>query len=130
MRLSFVHAQSGDPLSAIGSADHSRHLSPFDPLLFGMLGARAMAHVRLGQFEEAGEWAMKAAARPNAHTIIQAIAAHCLGLAGRLDEGRAFAAAIRKTHPQYRVDDFLATFRFPPETEAVFRRGALRIGLG
>ncbi|TIP97925.1 MAG: transcriptional regulator, partial [Mesorhizobium sp.] len=60
--LSFVHSQSGDPNAAIGSSDHSRHLSPFDPLLFGMLGARAMAHVRLGQFDEAAEWALKAAA--------------------------------------------------------------------
>ena len=65
--LAFVRSQSGDPLAAIGSSDHSRRLSPFDPLLFGMLGARALAHVRLGQFEEAAEWALKAAARPNAH---------------------------------------------------------------
>ncbi|HXW29517.1 MAG TPA: transcriptional regulator, partial [Xanthobacteraceae bacterium] len=87
--LSFVHCQSGDPDVAIRSSDHSRNLSPFDPLLFGMLGVRAMALVRLGQFEEAAEWAVKAAARPNAHQIILAIAAHCLALAGRLDEGRA-----------------------------------------
>src|SRR6185369_7077933 len=94
--LSFVHSQSGDPRAAIGSSDHSRHLSPFDPLLFGMLGARAMTHVRLGQFEEAADWALKAAARPNAHTVILAIAAHCLALAGRIDEALAFAASIHK----------------------------------
>ena len=41
--LAFVHSQAGDPGAAIASSDHSRHLSPFDPLLFGMLGARAMA---------------------------------------------------------------------------------------
>jgi len=40
--LAFVHSQAGDPVAAISSADHSRHLSPFDPMLFGMLGARAM----------------------------------------------------------------------------------------
>ncbi|WP_342587368.1 tetratricopeptide repeat protein [Consotaella salsifontis] len=51
--LAFVHAQSGDPAAAISSADQSRLLSPFDPLLFGMLGSRALAHVRLGQFAEA-----------------------------------------------------------------------------
>src|SRR5262249_46968876 len=113
----------------IESADHSRRLSPFDPLLFGMLGARAMAHVRLGQFEEAAEWAIKAAARPNAHVIILAIAAHCLGLTGRLEEGRAFAAAIHMTQPQYRVDDFLGAFRFAPDAAALFRQGAARIGL-
>ncbi|MEI9412170.1 transcriptional regulator [Mesorhizobium salmacidum] len=128
--LSFVHSQSGDPKAAISSSDHSRHLSPFDPLLFGMLGARAMSHVRLGQFEEAAVWALKAAARPNAHAIILAIAAHCLALAGRLDEARGFAAAIRKTLPDYRADDFIGTFRFEPDAEALFRQGARRIGLG
>lgn len=128
--LSFVHSQSGDPQAAIGSSDHSRHLSPFDPLLFGMLGARAMAHVRLGQFEEAAEWALRAAARPNAHAIILAIAAHCLALAGRLDEARGFAAVIRKTLPSYGVDDFIGTFRFEPDAVALFRQGARRIGLG
>ena len=127
--LSFVQSQSGDPLAAIGSSDHSRHLSPFDPLLFGMLGARAMAHVRLGQFDEAAEWALKAAARPNAHAIILAIAAHCLALAGRLDEAHAFAASIRKLLPQYCADDFIGTFRFTPDAAALFRQGAKRIGL-
>jgi DNA-binding SARP family transcriptional activator/TolB-like protein len=127
--LSFVHCQSGDPGVAIRSSDHSRNLSPFDPLLFGMLGARAMALVRLGQFEEAAEWALKAAARPNAHQIILAIAAHCLALAGRLDEGRAFAASIRKALPQYSTEDFLAAFRFAPDTAGLFRQGGKRIGL-
>jgi TolB-like protein/DNA-binding SARP family transcriptional activator len=127
--LSFVHCQSGDPEIAIRSSDHSRNLSPFDPLLFGMLGARAMAHVRLGQFEEAAEWSLKAAARPNAHRIILAIAAHCLALAGRLDEGRAFAASIRKAVPDYRTADFLDAFRFAPETAARFRQAGKRIGL-
>lgn len=127
--LSFVHSQSGNPQAAIGSSDHSRHLSPFDPLLFGMLGARAMAHVRLGQFEEAAEWALKAAARPNAHAVILAITAHCLALAGRVDEGKAVAAVLRSTIPNYRVDDFLATFRFTEDAAALFREGAGRIGL-
>lgn len=127
--LSFVQSQSGDPQAAIGSSDHSRHLSPFDPMLFGMMGARAMAHVRLGQFDEAAEWALKAAARPNAHIIILSIAAHCLALAGRLDEAKTFAAAIRKTLPDYRADDFIDTFRFDPNATALFRLGAKHIGL-
>lgn len=128
--LSFVHSQSGDPQVAIGMSDHSRLLSPFDPLLFGMMGARAMAHVRLGQFEEAAEWAIKAAQRPNAHVIIMAIAAHCLALAGRVSEAQAFSASIRGTHPGYRTDDFLATFRFAPDAERLFRSGSPLIGLG
>jgi DNA-binding SARP family transcriptional activator len=128
--LSFVHSQSGDPNAAIASADHSLRLSPFDPLLFGMLGARAFAHVRLGQFEEAAEWALKAAARPNAHAHILAIAAHCLALTGRIEEGQAFTASIRQTLPQYCSEDFLATFRFAPDVAALFRVAAGRVGLG
>lgn len=127
--LSFVASQSGDPLAAIGSADHSRHLSPFDPLLFGMLAARAMAHVRLGHFEEAAEWSLKAAARPNPHAIILAIAACCLGLAGRIAEGRALAGRIRESLPHYGVDAFLAAFRFEPDAAALFRQGARNIGM-
>jgi DNA-binding SARP family transcriptional activator/tetratricopeptide (TPR) repeat protein len=127
--LSFVHCQSGDPGAAIRYADHARSLSPFDPLLFGMLGARAMAHIRLGEFEAAAEWALKAAARPNAHSLILAIAAHCLALAGRLEEGRAVAGSIRKALPHYGTEDFLQSFRFAPDAAAVLRQAGKRIGL-
>ncbi|MGZ8387202.1 MAG: tetratricopeptide repeat protein [Rhodoplanes sp.] len=127
--LAFVHSQQGDPRAAIKSSDHSRHLSPFDPLLFGMLGARAMALVRLERFDEAAEWGVKAAARPNAHAHILAIAAFCLALAGRLDEARVYVASIHKTLPRYRVDDFLTAMQFAPDGAALFREGASRIGM-
>ena len=126
--LAFVQSQSGDPRAAIKAADRSRHLSPFDPLLFGMLGARAMALVRLEQFDEAADCGVKAAARPNAHAHILAIAAYALALADRRDEARAHLAAIRKTLPHYRVDDFLTAMQFAPEGEKLFRLGAKRIG--
>lgn len=128
--MAFVQSQAGDPRAAISSSDHSRRLSPFDPLLFGMLGARAMALVRLGEFEQAAEWAVKAAARPNAHPHIRAIAAFTLALAGSLDEARAFAAAIRRDLPRYGVGDFLAAFHFDAQGEAHFREGARRVGMG
>lgn len=126
--LGFVHCQSGDAQAAIGSADHSRHLSPFDPLMFGMLAVRALALVRLGQIEEAADWAVKAAMRPNAHVHILAIAAHCLAIADRVDEALGFLALIRQSHPAYRVGDFLAAFRLTPEAQALFKAGARRIG--
>ena len=126
--LAFVQSQAGDARAAIKSSDYSRQLSPFDPLLFGMLGARAMALVRLGRFEEAADWAIKAAARPNAHAHILAIAAYSLALAGRLDEARAYLASIHKALPHYRVDDFLTAMHFSPEDGALFRKAAKRIG--
>ncbi len=48
--LGFVHSQSGDSRLAIASTDYSRHLSPFDPLLFAMLASRGMALLRLGRY--------------------------------------------------------------------------------
>ena len=123
-----MHSQAGDPSAALEFADHSRHLSPFDPMLFAMLGARAMALIRLKRFEEAAEWGLKAAARPNAHAHVLAIAAYCLALAGRLVEARAHLARIHKAIPRYRVDDFLAAFHFEAEAAALFRKGAKRIG--
>jgi hypothetical protein len=98
-------------------------------MLFGMLGTRAMALVRLRRFEEAAGWAIKAAARPNAFPHIRAIAAYSLALAGSLDEARAYAAEVRRTNPQYGIADFLRAFRFDPEGEALFREGARRVGM-
>jgi DNA-binding SARP family transcriptional activator len=127
--LAFVHSQSGDAHAAIRSSDHSRHLSPYDPLLFAMLGARAMALVTLKRFDEAAEWAVKAAARPNAHAHILGIAAYSLALAGRLDEARAHLAAIHATVPRYGIKEFLGAFKFAPESEALFREAAKRSGM-
>lgn len=127
--LGFVDCQLGDAEAAIDASDHSRHLSPFDPLLFGMLAVRALALMRLGRIDEAAGWAVKAAARPNAHVHILAIAACCLALAGRTDEAVGFLPAIHKAQPSYRVDDFLASFRLGPDTQALFREGARRIGI-
>jgi tetratricopeptide (TPR) repeat protein len=126
--LAFVHSQAGNAQVAIEYSDHSRKLSPFDPLLFGMLGARAMALVRLGRFEEAAEWALKAAARPNAHAHILAIAAYCLALAARSDEAREHLTAIRRRQPGYRVDDFLAAMQFEPGAAELFRNAAKTLG--
>ncbi|MGD9511546.1 MAG: transcriptional regulator, partial [Geminicoccaceae bacterium] len=125
--LAFVHSTGGDPDSAIVSADHSRRLSPFDPLLFGMLGSRAMALVRLGRYEEAAEWAVKAAARPNAHAHILAIAAFVLSLAGRLEDAHGYLAAIHTTLPNYRVDDLIAAMRFAPDCARLFHEAARRL---
>ena len=127
--LAFVHAQTGNPHAAISSADRSRRLSPFDPLLFGMLGARAMALVRLGQFAEAADWGVKAAARPNAHAHILAIAAFSLALADRLDEARAHLSSIHRTLPRYGINDFLKAMQFAPDGEKLFRRAAMGIGI-
>ena len=127
--LAFVHSQSGDPNAAISFSDHSRQLSPLDPMLFAMLGSRALALARLARYDEASDWAIKAAARPNAHQHIMAIAAFSLGLAGRLPEATEYLRKIRTRVPSYGLGDFLAAFRCEPDTEAMFRRAAKIVGI-
>jgi TolB-like protein/Tfp pilus assembly protein PilF len=123
--LGFFQCQIGDPRAAITASEYARQLSPFDPLLFGILCSRAVAHVRLGELQVAAEWASKATGRPNAHVQVLALAAACSELAGRRDEARRVAARIRERLPGYGIDDCLRAFRFDAETQRVIR-GALR----
>jgi len=105
-------------------------LSPFDPLLFAMLGSRAIALARLQRFDEAADWGVKAAARPNAHAQIMAIAAYTLALAGRREEARRYLGTIHRTLPHYGVADFLTAMQFSPDAAALFRSAARRISDG
>jgi DNA-binding SARP family transcriptional activator len=127
--LAFVHSQSGDPNAAIAFSDHSRQLSPFDPLLFAMFGARALSLARLGRFDEASDWAIKAAARPNAHQHIMAIAALSLSLADRMPEAVEYKKKIRERVPNYGMADFLSAFRLSADSVDVFRRGGKKVGI-
>jgi hypothetical protein len=127
--LAFVHSQAGEPKAAIRSSDHSRHLSPFDPLLFGMLGARAMALARLGQFGEAADWG----ARPPPAPTLMRIFWPSPPIVWRWTAGSTRRVptwpAIRQRLPDDRVDDFLGAMQFAPDDASLFRDGARRIGI-
>jgi TolB-like protein/DNA-binding winged helix-turn-helix (wHTH) protein/Tfp pilus assembly protein PilF len=125
--LAFVHATTGDPALAVPSADQSRRLSPFDPMLFATLAARATALARLGRFDEAAEWAASGAARPNAHAHILALAAYTRALAGQPAAGRAYLAKIRQSFPNYGIENFLTAMHLGPEGTVLFREAAKRI---
>lgn len=127
--LAFVESQTGDPHAAIRSSDLSRSLSPYDPLMFGILGSRAIAHFRLKEFEEAAVWAKRAAARPNAHVNIYGLAAICLSVAGRVSEGRELTSSIHAMQAGYGIDNFLAAFHFEPDQAKLLRSAAAQIFL-
>jgi len=83
-----------------------------------------MSLVRLGEYDEAAGWAIKAAARPNVFPHINAIAAYTLALAGDLKQAQTYVANARRTAPNYDLSEFLRTFPFEDEGEALFRRAA------
>lgn len=125
--LSFFHCLGGDPQAAIAASDHSREISPFDPLMFAMLASRAVALLRLKRFDEASDWALRAAARPNAHLHVQALSAYALGLADRLPDAKAGMARIRRHWPAYNVENYLSAMRLAPEGAAMVRKVARRV---
>lgn len=127
--LAFVHSTTGDPAAAVSYADQSRELSPYDPMLFGMLGARAMALVRLGRYDEAAEWGFKAAARPNSFPHIRGIAAFSLVLADRMEEARNQLAILREAVPGYTFAEFQKAFRFDANGVHLFRKAARKLGV-
>lgn len=128
--LAFVQAQGGDARAALSAADVAQRLSPFDPLLFGMLGARALACLNLKEHAQAALWGDRAARRPNAHVHIQAIAAFSNALADRREEAGGYARRIKETAPSYRCDDFLAAFHtLTPSVVELIRRVGPSIGL-
>ena len=126
--LGFVRSQSGDPDSAIASSDRSRTLSPYDPLMFAMLASRAMAHLRLDQYDQAATWAVQAIGQWNAHVHTWAIAAHCLAAAGRTKQARSVVGTIHKMQPGYGVEDYLSAMHFAEDAEDSFRRHTKLIG--
>ena len=127
--LGFVKAQTGDPEAAIEATDVARQLSPFDPMLYAMCAARAFALFRLDRCEEAAEWALKAAEKPNAHAHVHAIAALILAAAGRLEKSFREAGMIRKLRPTYSIDDFFSSFRVLSDQERACRIAAKQIGI-
>lgn len=125
--LSFFHSLEGDPKAAIMASDHSRQISPFDPLMFAMLATRAVALLRLKRFDEAADWSLRAAARPNAHLHVQALSAYALGLADRLPEARTRLEQVRARWPDYTVETYLSAMRLAPEGAAMVRAVAQRV---
>jgi TolB-like protein/Tfp pilus assembly protein PilF len=127
--LGFVRAQSGDAQAAIVASDVARELSPYDPMLFAMLASRAVALARLKRFDEASEWVVKAADRPNAHAHIRALAVLILALGGALEEARARLGALKSEAPNHQLSDFFNAFRFDEEGRRLFQRAAKLIAM-
>ncbi|UEM24981.1 hypothetical protein JL100_033360 (plasmid) [Skermanella mucosa] len=128
--IAFVQSQGGDARAALEAVELAQRLSPLDPLLFAMLGARALAWLNLGDYAQAAEWGERAARRPNAHVHIHAIAAFCDGLADRHEEARVHARRIRAAAPSYRCGDFLTAFgTLRPAVADLVRRVGPGIGI-
>jgi tetratricopeptide (TPR) repeat protein len=125
----FVESQTGDAAVAVHATDVARQLSPFDPMLYAMCCARAFALVRLGKYDEAADWAIRAARKPNAHVQAHALSALILAVAGRLKDALQEVDVVHRLRPTYTIDDFLSSYRVVGSEEFAYQTAARRIGI-
>lgn len=94
------------------SLDAALALSPIDPLLYGMLGARALSHLTRNEATAAAHWAERAAQSPGAHPLIAMIAAAANALNDNLARAHFWAASARGRASHLGCADFLRAFPF------------------
>lgn len=108
-------------------ADESRALSPLDPMLYAMLGTRALSLVIEGRDAEAALWSAQAASAPGAHDLIRLIAAFSHELAGEREAAGAWIRRIGAGRAEITQDRFFRSFPF---ADSAMRRriaGALAV---
>ena len=122
--LAFVHCQTGDPALALDAADTAAHLSPLDPMLFAIHGARTFALLRLGKVEEAADFALRGGQQPNAHVHAHGITALTLAIAGRMQEAHAERTRILSLRPDYNFGEFKDAFHMLDDLRDIYERAA------
>jgi TolB-like protein/DNA-binding SARP family transcriptional activator len=126
----FIGVHAGIPVEALSELDRAQRLSPYDPLLFAMKSSRAVSLAIQGDFAAAADWAVRATQEPNAHYHIHAIAAACLELAGRGEQGRPHIETALAHHPGYSRSVFFRSFPYKMDSQQALIDGALaRAGL-
>jgi DNA-binding winged helix-turn-helix (wHTH) protein/tetratricopeptide (TPR) repeat protein len=127
--LGFLECHAGDPARALVSLDQSESLSPFDPFLPSIQITRAVCHLRMGDIEQAADWASRAGAHRLAYGHMLAHAALILQLAGRVEEARATVIRLRRRQPDYDPEGLFRTFyTMPAEVEQAFRKALPALG--
>jgi tetratricopeptide (TPR) repeat protein len=108
----WTEALLGRGVEGQSNVDVAMALSPLDPLLYGMLGVRAMSHIVLGEAANAALWGDRAARSPGAHVLIEMIAVAGHGLNNDEDRAKFWAQSARSRDASVTTTDFLQAFPF------------------
>ncbi|SEO66900.1 TolB amino-terminal domain-containing protein [Salinihabitans flavidus] len=100
----------GDRATTITALDTSLHLSPLDPLLYGVHGVRAQSLMQQEDYEAAAIWGDRAVAQPGAHYLIGMIALAANGLVGRHERAGQLRQDIRRRKPDATAADYFTAF--------------------
>ncbi len=126
----FISMHANRTEHALPDLDLANRLSPFDPMLFAMTSCRGLSMAVQGKYQEAAEWAVRATQEPNAHFHIFAIAAACLSLCDREQEGARYIQQALARNPGYRIAHYQQSFPFKEaQHNALFADALRRAGL-
>lgn len=106
----FTKMLSGKAPATFAALDTSLHLSPLDPLLYGIHGVRAQMLIQQEDDEAAAGWADRAANTPGAHYLIAMIALAANGLAGRHDQAARWRQKVRRLKPDATAAHYFVAF--------------------
>jgi len=105
-------------------------LSPLDPLMYAMLGTRALANIEENNFPTAADWAEKSASAPRSHVFLGYFAAVAHALAGNDKRSRYWANNVRQRRPDITRQEFFKAFPFAnPKLRSTFETKLMELGL-
>jgi adenylate cyclase len=107
MGSGWVHCYLDEPQTALDHFGRAMRLSPFDPESYLIEGGMALAHLRLGNTEEALTFSQKCRQQKKWATGFR-MHITCLVMTGRLDEARKEAARYMAMYPDFRVSKWAA----------------------
>lgn len=110
--LGWVAVQSGDHELCLERIDLARRLSPFDPLIYGMLGVSALSLVLMGRHEEAIQRAIEALQHPDVHYQAHAWAVAIFTIADRPDLASDSLKHVLAVNPDYGFQEFFSAHAF------------------
>src|SRR5262245_8481725 len=125
-----IHAISGDPVLAEDYANRALRLSPFDPWSFEGHLALGVVRIRLRRYDDAASCLAKAVLANPRFSILYAVHAGALGLAGRGDEAKAVARRLLELEADFRLSAFIEFAGFvEKETRETLAVGLRQAGL-
>lgn len=83
-----------------------------------MMHHRSLAHLLLGQYEDAALWASKAIRQPNTVFWTHALSAASLGHLGRVDEARAALDEVLRVNADFTPEFVARVFPFKNSADA------------
>jgi tetratricopeptide (TPR) repeat protein len=107
-----LHGWSGEMTLAEDYANRALRLSPFDPLSYEGHVALGAVRARLGRYDEAAACFAKAIQANPRFSVLYALQAGFLALAGRVKDARVVAARLLELEPTFRVGSFIAFASF------------------